>query len=148
MKELDEVPIDVKSDNRILDFATERSTSWKNVKRVVIKEFEDEKEASRRVIVKDELLYVAKEYITKNCDRNGRILKNNISKKDEEIIQNLKSRVDKENLTIYQTDKTDKFVMDSLYNYEQKMQKHLANDTIVSDKEIRKMEHKINSETT
>ena len=37
--------------------------------------------------------------------------------------------------------------MDSLCNYEQKMQGHLANDTIVNDKEIRKIEHKINVET-
>ena len=32
-------------------------------------------------------------------------------------------------------------------NYEQKMQKHLANDTIVTDKEVRKIEHKFNVET-
>ena len=37
--------------------------------------------------------------------------------------------------------------MDSLSNYEQKMKTHLANDTIVNHKEIRKIEHKINVET-
>ena len=85
-------------------------------------------------MVKHELLNVAKNYIADKCDKTGWIIENIISEKDEKVIKNLKKRIHEEKLTIYQTDKTGKFVMDSLSNYEQKMQKHLANDTIVSDK--------------
>ena len=75
--------LEAEDSENILDLAKIRSTSWKNVKRVVIKEFADEDEGSRRVMVKNELLNVAKSYIADKCDISGRILESNVSEKDE-----------------------------------------------------------------
>ena len=58
--ELDELLGTENSDKSILDFAKERAPLWKNVKRVIIKEVADDEEASRRFLVKNELLNVSK----------------------------------------------------------------------------------------
>ena len=52
-----------------------------------------------------------------------------------------------ENICVYETDKTSKFVVDTLSNVENKMKKHLKDDLVISDKKIRSIERNLNSET-
>ena len=58
----------------------------------------------------------------------------------------MKKRVKEENLVVYQTDKTNNFVVDTLDNAEHKMKKHLENDEVISAKKIRSIERQLNSE--
>ena len=68
-------------------------------------------------------------------------------KDDEKVVNALKTRIENEGLCVYETDKTGKLVIDTLDNYEAKMQKHMAGDTFVTEKEVRSIEAKLNTET-
>ena len=92
-------------------------------------------------------MIVAKEYISDYCDKNGKIKDSNISIDQQKAMKELKRRVEVDNLVIYETDKTGKFVIDSLENMENKMKKHFENDDIIDGKDNRKIEKKLNLET-
>ena len=131
-----------------LDLRNTVAASWKNNKRVRFVDEIDENEVARKLFVKDELLKVANMYIENHCSKNGTVNENNLSENQEKSIKMLKSRVVAEELTIYETDKTKKFVIDTLENVEKKMEKHLKPDKIVDHKEVKKLENKLNSHTS
>ena len=129
------------------DFGKKPSTEWKFNKRVIIPEDLDEENEIRKNFVKNELMNVAKDYIEKNCDEKGNIKNSNFDKQKTQDLKNIKKRLDKDDLTIYTTDKTGKFVIDSLENVKHKMEKHIKSDKIVTKKQIKKVENHINQKT-
>ena len=52
-----------------------------------------------------------------------------------------------ENICVYETDKTSKFVVDSVENLKNKMEIHVKNDRVIDRKETTKIENKLNNET-
>ena len=124
-----------------------RSTAWKNIKRVKFIDEIDDTEAARKLFIKDELMKTAKEYIKTHCRSNGKLLEHNLNDDQENSLKILKTRIKNENICVYETDKTSKFVVDTLSNVENKMKKHLEDDLVISDKKIRNIERKLNFET-
>lgn len=135
-----------KPKTNILTFTETRATSWKNNKRVKFADEYDENDTARKLFIKGELMKTAEEYVKMNCNEDGSIKNNNISVTQEKSIKDLKKRVKDENLVIYQTDKTNNFVVGTLDNAEHKMQKHLKNDEVISAKKIRSIDRQLNSE--
>ena len=97
--------------------------------------------------MKEELLKVVDEYTEKFCDKKGRIIENNFTKDEEATLKELKRKVDLENLTIYETDKTGKFVVDTTDNYENKMKVHIETDAILTSSQVQNIQNKLNKET-
>ena len=62
-------------------------------------------------------------------------------------IKSLKQK-QKNGIIVYETDKTSKFVVDTLENFEHKMQPHIQKDPIVEPKIAKKVENNLNSHTT
>ena len=75
----------------------------------------------------------------------GNILDNNISKTQMKNLKKLKSRIKQENLICSQTDKTGKMTLDTLENVTKKMKKHIQNDKVINEKEVKSLENKLNS---
>ena len=57
---------------------------------------------------------------------------------------NFKSRIKKEGLVCGETDKTGKLTLDTLENVVKKMDKHIKNDKVLNEKEVRKLENNLN----
>ena len=70
-----------------------------------------------------------------------------MSNSQDEAIKNIKKKMQNDNLCIYETDKTGKFVMDSVENMKKKMKVHIENDKVINHKEVTKIENKLNNET-
>ena len=144
---LEKEVVPIKTPKSALNFTRIPATSWKNNKRVMFVENDDEDETARMLFVKDELMNVANKYVKENCDKRGKVLKSNFDQRQEGHLKSLKTRLESESLTVYETDKSGNFVVDTLDNLDRKMQKHLKNDKVVSNKEILKIEKMLNSET-
>ena len=74
------------------------------------------------------MLKTVDEYMKTSCDKSGKLKSSNLSNSSEKSLKVLKKRISDENLTVYETDKTGRLVVDTLDNYEHKMQKHIIND--------------------
>ena len=90
---------------------------------------------------------VGTEYKKEKCDKKGKHIESNLDKETDNAIKKLKKRVVKENLAIYQTDKTAKFVLDSLENLENKMKKHTEKHRKIGRKQFKKIQNSINNHT-
>ena len=62
-------------------------------------------------------------------------------RKIEELI---KSRIKEEGLTYGETDKTGRMTLDTLENLSKKMDKHIEEDKILNEKEVKRLENKLN----
>ena len=82
-----------------------------------------------------------------NCTKSGKIKANNFSISQEECLKNFKKKVETENVTVYETDKTGKFVVDTLDNYDSKMKMHTKNDRLLSHTQVQRIQGKLNKET-
>ena len=128
-----------------MDFRKIRATEFKNNKRVILPKPGDENEEVTRRNMKSEFRKVVEKYINENCDTFGNILDNNISKTQMKNLKKLKSRIKQENLICSQTDKTGKMTLDTLENVTKKMKKHIQNDKVINEKEVKSLENKLNS---
>ena len=72
------------------------------------------------------------------------LLENNLDKKQLKAIKELKTKMNKESLVCYKTDKTDKLAIDTVENYSSKMEKHIKNDMEVSEKKVTTIENRLN----
>ena len=75
-------------------------------------------------------------------------MENNLSKTQLKEIKNFKSRMDKEGLACGETDKTGKETLDTLENMSKKMDKHIKDDKVLNEKEVKKLENKLNRHMT
>ena len=97
--------------------------------------------------MKNELLEVAKSYIKENCNKGGKVKGSNLSENQENAIKSLKEKR-KDGIIVYQTDKTSKFVTDTVENMAQKMQKHIHSDPKMGPKKVTQIESMLNSHTS
>ena len=132
------------ANKKCVDLKNLRATDLKNNKRVVIPPLDDDQNEIRRNNVKTELLKVVENYRMENCDKFGNILENNLKDQEVKTIKNLKKRMKDEKLVCYETDKTGKFTLDTLENYSKKMEKHTKCDKMLSEKELKTLENKVN----
>ena len=133
---------------KIQNFAKVKCTEWKNVKRVkFVENIDDPAESARRLLLKEELLKVTDKYIANNCQKDGKLKESNLTNDQEKSLNVFKKRVENENLCVYETDKTGKFVVDKVENMKSKMQVHLENDKILDKKQTAKIEKLLNDET-
>ena len=107
-------------------------------------ELDDDSEGIRRNNLKSELREVVIKYKNDYCDKSGNILENNLSEEQLKDIKELKCRIKKEGLICGETDKTGKLTLDTLENMTEKMEKHIKDDKVLNDKEIKKLENKLN----
>ena len=153
-KDIEEVSEEIKSqgetyDNEIddkkgLDFRNLRATDFRNNKRVVLPDLDDDPEEIRRNNLRNELRQVVLKYKNENCDKLGNLIDNNLSETKLKDIRNLKCRMKKEGLVCGETDKTGKLTLDTLENISKKMDKHIKEDKTLNEKEIRKLENNLN----
>ena len=94
-----------------LDFQTFKPTDFKNNKRVIIPEADDDQEEIRRNNLKKELRQVFVKYKKEYCDKSGKLLDNNVSETQLKELKNLKCRITNEELTCGETDKTGKLTL-------------------------------------
>ena len=130
-----------------LDLRNLRATEFKNNKRVILPQPGDDKEEIRRNNLKSELRKVVVKYRNENCDTFGNLLDNNINETQQKNLKNLKSRIKQEGLVCSQTDKTGKLTLDTVDNVVKKMDKHIQNDKIINEKQVRALENRLNSHT-
>ena len=124
--------------HKTIDLAWKKATDWSGNKRVVINEVNDEEREIRNNFVKNELLEVAKNYVKENCNRVGKVKGSNLSEGQENAIKSLKEKR-KDGIIVYQTDKTSKFVTDTVENMTKKMQKHIKSDPKIGPKKLPKL---------
>jgi hypothetical protein len=60
-------------------------------------------------------------------------------------LKNLKNRIVKEGLICSQTDKTGRLTLDTLENMTEKMEKHVENDKVIIEKEVKTLENRLNN---
>ena len=129
---------------RSLNFKNLKPTDFKNNKRIVIPDLEDDPEEIRRNNLKNELRKVVIKYKKEHCDKSGNVFDNNLKEEQLKDIKNLKERIKEEGLICGETDKTGKLTLDTLRNMSKKMDKHIKDDKIINEKEARKLENKMN----
>ena len=108
------------TEEKRLDFRNLKATDFKNNKRVILPEPDDDNEEIRRKNLKAELKNIVIKYRNENCDKSGNIIENNLDKKQLKDIKNLKKRMKKEGLAAGETDKTGKLTLDTLENVVEK----------------------------
>ena len=113
-------------------------------KRIIMPELDDDEEEIRRSNVKNNLKQVFMNYRERNCDKFGNLSENNLDKKQLIAIKELKTKMNKEGLVCYKTDKTDKLVIDTVENYAAKMEKNIKTNVEVSEKKVTTIENKLN----
>ena len=131
-------------DARSLDFRNILPSDFKNNKRVTIPDMHDDPEEIRRNNLKAELRKVVMNYKKEHCDISGNVLENNVSESELNNLKKLRTRIQKEELVCGETDKTGKFTLDTLKNMTDKMDKHVKDDKILSVKEAKRLENKLN----
>ena len=141
-KEASSDPVNDKEN--VIDFRNLKATDLKNNKRIILPNLEDDTEEIRKNNVKKELEGIFVNYMKEHCDKFGNQIENNLSKKEVNAIKALKTKMKDEDIVCFETDKTGKFALDTKTNYVRKMEKHVENDDIVSMKEVRKIEKKLN----
>ena len=129
---------------KVVNFQNLKATDLKNNKRIKIPEFDDDAEEIRSNTVKTELKEVFMKYMEEHCDEKGNLLDGNLTTEQVKAIKNLKMKMKNENLVCVETDKTGKFALDTKENYIAKLQKHIENDEVITSKEVRKLENKLN----
>ena len=82
--------------------------------------------------------------MNEHCDKFGNVNENNLSEKQVKAIKSLKEKMKNDDLVCFETDKTGKFALDKKENYVKKMRKHIEKDDIISMKEVKKIEKKMN----
>ena len=127
-----------------MDFRNIKPTDFRNNKRVILPELDDDPEEIRRNNLKSELRQVVMKYKTENCDKFGNFLDNNQSETQIKDRTNLKDRIKKEGLACGETDKTGELTLDTLDNISKKMDKHIKDDKVMNEKEIKSLENKLN----
>ena len=150
-KALEELGINVvdeasENSNKVegIDFRNIRPTDFKNNKRVVLPDINDDTEEIRRNNIKTELRKIVINYKDNYCDRSGNVLDNNMTKSQLKGIKNLKFRMKDENLDCGETDKTGRLTLDTLENMSKKMENHIKDDKLLNEKEVKKVENNLN----
>ena len=105
---------------------------------------DDDEEEIKRSNLKYDLKQIFMRYREKHYDKSGNILKNNLNVKQLKSIKELKTKMNSESLVCYKTDKTGKFVIDTIENYSAKMEKHTKNDVDIAEKRITTIENILN----
>ena len=75
---------------------------------------DDDEEEIKRSNLKYDLKQIFMRYREKQYDKSGNILKNNLNVKQLKSIKELKTKMNSESLVCYKTDKTGKFVIDTI----------------------------------
>ena len=119
-------------EKKSLNLGNLRATDFRNNKRVFIPKLDDDEDEINRNFVKNELIKVVEKYKNENCDKYGNIIENNLDPKKIKTIKELKNRIKEEKLVLYETDKTGKFTLDTLKNYNNKMDKHIKDDKLIN----------------
>ena len=126
-----------------MKFINLKPTDFKNNKRVIIPEANDDVEEIRRNNLKSELRQVVVNYRNEHCDKSGNVFDNNLADTELKDMKNLKNRIKNEGLTCGVTDKSGKLTLDTLDNVSKKMDKHIGEDKVVSHKEVKRIESKL-----
>ena len=83
-------------------------------------------------------------YRNDKCDKFGNVFENNLSEAQLKDIKDLNCRIKKEGLACGETDKTGKLTLDTLENISKKMDKHIKDDKVLKEKEVKTLENKLN----
>ena len=65
----------------------------------------------------------------------------------ESSIMGLKKKIKEEELVCFKTDKTGYLALDTQENFASKMSKHIKNDKVIGEKEVKTIENKLNKHT-
>ena len=132
---------------KALNLGNLKATDLKNNKRVIYPVNEDDEKEIKRNNVACELKRVFKDFKNKHCDRHGNLKGNNLNEEQRNTIKNLKKKMKEEELVCFKTDKTGYLALDTQENFTKKMEKHIENDKIIDEKEVKTIENKLNKHT-
>ena len=132
---------------KTLNLANLKATDLKNNKRVFIQmNYDDEKEIKRNNVA-SELKRIFTDYKNKHCDKFGNLIENNLDKEQRKTVKDLKKKMKDEELVCFKTDKTGYLALDTQANLENKMAKHIENDKVIKERQLKTIENKLNKQT-
>ena len=80
-------------ETKVMDIRNLKATDLKGNKRVILPDLNDDENEIRSNHVRNELKEVFLKYRSKNCDKHGNVLKNNLNKNQIDAIRNLKAKI-------------------------------------------------------
>ena len=92
--------------------------------------------------LREKLLRKVEEYKQKRCNKTGHIKESNLSRMEFEGLKEIKENKE---MVVFSTDKSARLAADSIENYEAALHEHTKDDTKVGEKEVRKIENKMNN---
>ena len=125
--------------NTTFDFRQMRGTHQRFNKRIKLPSPVDEETEINMHSLKTRLRRVTSEYI-QTCPSDK-----TLSEEEKRGLRSLKERVKRNEVVVYQTDKSGRFSIDSPENYKESGIPHIREDPVITMKEHRDMEHTINA---
>ena len=131
------------ADTNIIDLSNKKVTEMRSNQRVKLidPDIDDEKEIKRDNL-KLEIVNTYGEYIDEHCNKKGEI-KSAMSEEKREGLDNVKSKIEANELKIIPTDKTNKVSVMLPKTYLEGMKEHHEDDEEISKKELNKTERKL-----
>ena len=108
--------------------------------------YDDKKEITRNNVML-ELKKVFINYKEEHCDKFGNLKEGNLDRKHRKTIKDLKTKIEDEKLVCFKTDKTGYLALDTQDNLVKKMEKHIKDDRVIDEKEVRAIERNLNKKT-
>ena len=125
--------------NMTFDFRQMRGTHQRFNKRIKLPSPVDEETEINMHSLKTRLRRVTSEYI-QTCPSDK-----TLTDEEKRGLRSLKERVKRNEVVVYQTDKSGRFSIDSPENYKESGTPHIREDPVITMKEHRDMEHTVNA---
>ena len=93
---------------------------------------------------REKMLRVIKEFKQKRCNNKGWLKKRNVTHDVFEGLKEIKEKVGKKEMVVFTTDKSGHLTADTVENYNLALAKHTKDDRVVTNKQVRDIELKMN----
>jgi hypothetical protein len=104
-------------------------------------------EETKYQTLKEEMIATVKQYRKGHCDSKGNIKAKNLSRKCQTGLREIKQMCKTGNVVCFPTDKSDRLSILSMDSYIQSAQPHIANDDVVCEAEMHRIEKTLEGHT-
>ena len=118
--------------NKSMNFAKQRVTDMESCRRINTPDPGKERDEIVIANLKSRFVSAGMDYVKQNCDKKGNIIEQNIDKETSDGIKSLKERSDKNEIIVVPTDKSGRLAVNTIENYVESMEPHIANDKIIT----------------
>ena len=131
---------------KIFDNRKRRVTDLKQCSRITLPKPLSTDEESRLEVRKRTNKELYEQYRMKNTNAKGE-QKSNLTKQEKQGLKKLQERINKEEIIIMKTDKSNKFVVTTPDNYAEMGEEHIKKDKEITWKQVRELETVVSSHT-